>query len=275
VRVPAEFVDDSGCAVTADRRSLTCVAPSIPVGEFTGFVLPVEVAENAGLGRVFAGGTAVASDASSMSLRSASRPRTSNIFEPATDAQAAAVAGDVDSSDNSDTFAVLTTERSADLSVAVPTVEAAKGSTVAVRYTVRNDGPDSVEFPGVLVTAPTGTEFGSLPDECEPAESRDTMWCFVPETLGVRQSATQTVSLRVTGTTVGTDGSLVVSSSEEWDPARADNTARIVMETPAAPLTQGRLPVTGTTLGLVGSAGLLMLLSGAALALGARRRRTA
>jgi hypothetical protein len=275
VQVPAELVADTGCAVAAHRRTLSCVAPSIPVGEFMGFVLPVEVAEDAGLGRVFGGGTAVASDAAARTLRAAPAARAAKIFRTATDAQVAAVSGDVDASDNSDEFAVLTTDRVADLSVEVSPVEAAKGSTVAVPFRVRNAGPEVVDGPDVRITAPTGTEFARTPDECELSEDERELWCFLPQKLGARASAAQTVQLRVTGGTVGRDGSITVSSSTEFDPATAGNTARIVVEDPAAALTQGRLPVTGTSLGLAAGAGLAMILSGAALSLGARRRRTA
>jgi hypothetical protein len=283
VTVPAEMVAETGCAVSADRASLTCVAPALAAGQPSGFLLPVQVAEDAGLGRVFRGGTAVASGAPTLRTvdRSAgSSARTANIFRPATEPQAAALTGDVDGSDNSDTFAVRTTDEVVALSVEVAPVRAAKGTTVEVPYVVRNAGPDAADLPDVLITAPTGTEFVATDtEECEPEDERR-LWCYLPSVLPAGAEVEGTVRLRVTGATVGKDGTVEVDSAFQYDSTRADNSARIVVLPPVTesltegrpPLTQGRLPVTGASVGRAGTAGLLMLLGGAGLVVAARRR---
>ena len=284
VTVPAEMVAETGCAVSADRASLSCMAPAHAAGQASGFLLPVQVAEDAGLGRVFPGGTAVASDAPTLRTvnHSAGSPaRTANIFRPATEAEAAALTGDVDGSDNSDTFAVRTTDEVVALSVEVAPVRAAKGATVEVPYVVRNAGPDAADLPDVLITAPTGTEFVATDTEdCEPGEDARELWCYLPSILPAGAEAEGTVRLRVTGATVGKDGTVEVDSAFQYDSTRADNSARIVVLPPVTesltegrpPLTQGRLPVTGASVGLAGTAGLLMLLGGAGLVVAARRR---
>jgi hypothetical protein len=275
VRVPADLAADTGCDVAADGGSLTCLSPAIPPGGGMVFMLPVAVPENAGLDRVFPGGTAVASDAPANPLSAtASRRTAAAIFRPATAAQSAAVTGDVDAGDNSDTFVVHTTDQVADVAIEAPAVRAAKGAVVAVTYRVHDDGPATVDGPQVTVTAPAGTEFAGTPEECDISEDGRQLSCFVPATIRAGDTATQTVRLRVTGSTVGTDGRVVLGSTGAYDPDKSDNTARIVVRHPEATLVQGRLPVTGAPVGGLGTAGGLMLLTGTALAVATRRRRT-
>jgi hypothetical protein len=278
VTVPAEAVAELGCDVAADRRSLRCAGPAVePYRDEEHalyFEVPITLPRDAGLARTFTGGTAVLSEAAAGGAsRSFAAGKPARIFRTA----ASAPAADVDASDNRDAFAVRTTDEVADLVVEASPARAATGRTVLVPFRVRNDGPDKVGSATVLITPPTGTKV-VWP---QPA-SIENEWCDLLETgeiecrmyLGVGAAKEFNLHLRIAGSTVGDDGRITASAYNQWDPRLGNSTARIVIPD-ADDLTQGRLPVTGTALGVILTGGLLMLAGGAALVLGARRRRTA
>jgi hypothetical protein len=196
------------------------------------------------------------------------RIRTAAMRETATPQRRAALMGDADATDDSDTFVATTTEPLVDLVVTAPKVKV-DGDTITVPFTVGSRGPSTATEVAVAITAPTGTTFAAVPAGCTTEGTR-VMICPVADTLAPNRSLARSFQLRVTGTAVGNDGSIAVASAET-DPRQSNDSVRITVE--AAPaLTQGRLPVTGTQWGAVAGTGAALLLLGGALTLIARRR---
>jgi hypothetical protein len=146
----------------------------------------------------------------------------------------------------------------------------ADGTTVTVPYTVANRGPSTATEVQVGITAPTGTTFAAIPTGCA-AVGNERILCLVADTLAPNRSLSRSFSLRITGDTVGTDGSIVVFAAEA-DPVAANDDVQIAVQAAPAPaLTQGRLPVTGSQWGAVGGTGAALLLLGGVLTVIGRR----
>jgi hypothetical protein len=265
-----------GCTNATDLRSFTCLYDSIAAGDGDFLMPEVQVDPSVGGPRTLTGGSAVlGSDPSGYVLRAAERsdrPVRTAAMRPNLTSQQLALIGDADETDNSDTFIATTTAPAVDLGVKTSSVDAT-GSTVTVPYTVRNLGPSTATDVIAQITAPTGTVFASVPAGCFAVGTRG-LQCLVADSAvpSQSQSLARSFQLRVTGA-VGTDGSIVVLAAED-DVRMGNNAVQIAVTGGAAapaPVTQGRLPVTGSQWGALGGAGAALLLLGGVLAVIGRR----
>ncbi|MDQ1675797.1 MAG: hypothetical protein QOC93_941 [Actinomycetota bacterium] len=263
-----------GCVTAADRRSLTCRYDSLTslegdpdqAGDF--LVLPVKVDATLVGPRTLTGGTATVVDDPSGPQTFATGPvRTAALRNPVGAARLAALTDDADRTDNNDTF-VATVAAVANLALTTGPVRI-DGDRATVPYTVRSAGPAVATGVYVKTTAPTGTTFDGVPANC--TRSGRTLRCDVAGSLAVGASVAGAVTLRITGTTVGRDGS-IAAGFDGYDPTAVDNTVALRIASPGS-LNQGGLAVTGTKLALTAGTGAAMLLLGGALVLLARRRR--
>lgn len=269
-----------GCTTAADRRSLTCRYDRFSGGrgglggEQSGdFVdLLVKVDESVVGPRTLTGGLAVVRDDVDLRLLKSGPVRTASLRNPVGAARIASLVGDADETDNSDIFAA-TVLPVANLVVTTKPVRVS-GRTATVPYTVGSTGPSVATGVFAKVTAPTGTTFAAVPAGCE--RSGRALVCDLADSLAPGGSVAGTVKLKVTGTSVGRNGS-IVAGFDGVDPARANNTVamRITVPAGAGTLDQGRLAVTGTRLGMFAGTGAALLLLGGALVLIGRRRRAA
>jgi hypothetical protein len=273
--------DLQGCVRSADHRSMTCRYDSLAAGgvdsqSAVDFLdIPVVVDASFVGPRTLTGGTAVLRDdpavlrtLASPPVRTAASVRTAALRHPGSAARLAGLAGDADNTDDSDVF-VATVAPVANLVVTAGAVRAG-GTTATVPFTVRSTGPAAATGVYALITAPSGTTFARTPAGC--ARSGRTLRCDLADRLAPGTSVPGSVTLTVTGTSVGRNGS-IEAGFDGVDPVRANNTARIQLVVPAAgTVDRGRLAVTGTRLGMIAGTGVTLLILGGALVLAARRR---
>jgi LPXTG-motif cell wall-anchored protein len=263
--------DLPGCTTAPDRRSITCRYDGLTTldgdEEHAGDILafPVRVDASVVGPRTLTGGTAVLRDQGALGPAPTLAARTAAVRNPVGAARLAALTGDADQGDNSDTF-VATVVPVANISVVTGPVRVS-GSTATVPFTVRSNGPAVATGVYAEITAPTGTTFAGVPADCTRVGRR--MACDLAERLAPGASIARSVRLSLTGAPVGRDGSIVAGSDSE-DLIGSDNTVPI--EIPGT-LVQARLPVTGTRSGMVAGTGAALLLLGGALVLAGRRRR--
>jgi len=176
----------------------------------------------------------------------------------------AAPSRDASPGDDVADFTVFTTENPADLAVTATAASGHVGDTVSIAVTVKNNGPATVTDAAATITAPSGT---TIVDQlgCATVTAGKVVKCT--GTLKSGESNTGTFKFRIDNATVGPDGKATIASSIK-DPNLTNNTAAITITV----LPTG-LPITGARAGLIGGAGLAVLLVGGVLVVMARRRR--
>jgi len=184
--------------------------------------------------------------------------------------------------DNVAEFAVFTYADQADLAVSLSVPDAKVGGESKVVVTVANNGPWAVEDGAELVIkAPSGTTNLHSADECTAAGSE--LVCRLDGELASGASREYTFTLRVDSDKVGDDGSVAVRSGQP-DPAQENNVAalkpKVLTDGPSgtpstSPTGPGGMPVTGTSLTLMGVAAAALVAAGGAFVIVSRRRRAA
>lgn len=177
---------------------------------------------------------------------------------------------DKDSKPGDDTFefTVFTTANPADLAITAGTASGHVGDTVTVSGTVENHGPADSPSITVIITAPTGTEIVDAP-HCDPVAPGRIVKCEAP--LAAGDGFAEDVKFKITSSTVGNDGTAVVSGPLA-DPNLDNNTAAIkITVLPSGE--PGGLPVTGVKVAVIGAVGLAGVVVGWLLFAATRRRR--
>ncbi|GIG63728.1 DUF11 domain-containing protein [Phytomonospora endophytica] len=184
--------------------------------------------------------------------------------------------------DNVAEFAVFTYADQADLAVTLSVPDAKVGAESKVVATITNNGPWAVENGAELVIkAPSGTTNLHSADECTADGS--TLVCRLDGELASGASREYTFTLRVDSKEIGDDGSVEVRSGQP-DPVSANNVAalkpKVLADGPSgtpstSPTGPGGMPVTGTSLTLMGVAAAALVAAGGAFMIVARRRRAA
>jgi hypothetical protein len=232
---------------------------------------------------------------------------------PAAAAAAAAAQADPDRSDNYASLQVAVTGRQSPNLVAVGArLTGETGDVVTADVGVRNAGPatlDGTQTPSgtvyVFVSIPVGTTAVAVPDTCFPLIDGGITWwdgsggrpghrqyqCFAGQVLIAGRSLTFPIRLRITAASV-TPGVVEVNRPCRGcdnlfvdESPKTDNRAAITVRTPAAGSTDGDsqgsgggagggLPITGPGSVTIGGVGLGLLLTGVAVVVLARRRRT-
>jgi LPXTG-motif cell wall-anchored protein len=218
-------------------------------------------------------------------------------------------ARDIDPADNGLAYQIATTANPADLAVTAGKATGKVGDTVDVKIDVKNRGPADAPSWRAELTAPTGTKFVGTTDawcgKASPAKPVSNLVCDHPALLPVSTGPYTagvpfTAKVKILSANVGGDG-LVAVSQPGTEKNAADNKARIQIEVPgvgnggggaagggpagggaaggpaggdAAPASGG-LPVTGSQVALIATAGGIALLVGALLFVLTKRRRVA
>jgi LPXTG-motif cell wall-anchored protein len=213
-------------------------------------------------------------------------------------------APEVEPADNDATFQIATGANPADLAVTAGKATGKVGDTVDVKIEVKNRGPADAPSWRAELTAPTGTRFVGTTDawcgKASPAKPVSNLVCDHPALLLVSAGpytagVSFTAKVKILSANVGGDG-LVAVSQPGTEKNAADNKARIQIEVPgvgnggggaagggaaggpagggAAPASGG-LPVTGSRVALIATAGGIALLVGALLFVLTKRRRVA
>ncbi len=163
---------------------------------------------------------------------------------------------------------MFTTANPADLAITAGTASGHVGDTVTVSGTVENHGPADSPSITVIITAPTGTEIVDAP-HCDPVAPGRIVKCEAP--LAAGDGFAEDVKFKITSSTVGNDGTAVVSGPLA-DPNLDNNTAAIkITVLPSGE--PGGLPVTGVKVAVIGAVGLAGVVVGWLLFAATRRRR--
>jgi LPXTG-motif cell wall-anchored protein len=212
-------------------------------------------------------------------------------------------AREVEPADNDTTFQIATGANPADLAVTAGKATGKVGDTVDVKIDVKNQGPADAPSWRAELTAPAGTKFVGTTDawcgKASPAKPVSKLVCDHPALLPVsagpyKAGVSFTAKVKILSANVGGDG-LVAVSQPGTEKNAADNKARIQIDVPgagdgggaggpavggaaggggAAPASGG-LPVTGSQVALIATAGGIALLVGVLLFVLTKRRRVA
>lgn len=272
------FDDDfADCTYSRDKREMVCEFPTLtlPAGSEIRYNSPgvqpvkVQVASNAP-GPVSLGKGSFTVKAHG-SVRALDKRGGGKSFAVAAARTAGATAK---GTGNSASFVVTTSANPYDLAMAASDVEGAKGDTVSVNLTVANRGPADARGT-VTITAPTGTELAGVPEGCTIGDDRRRAVCDGGDlTLAAGKAVTSHARFRITADSVGEDGTVMVrGTGAGTDKAEGNNTAPLKITVAGGD--GGGLPVTGTQVSVIAATGIgLMLIGGAVLFLGRRRRLT-
>lgn len=182
--------------------------------------------------------------------------------------------------DNIAEFAVFTYADQADLAISLSVPDAKVGGESKVVATVTNNGPWAVEDGAeMVIKAPSGTTNLHSADECIADGSA--LVCRLDGELASGASREYTFTLRVDAEKIGDDGSVEVRAGQP-DPVSANNVAalkpKVLTDGPSgspstSPTGPGGMPVTGTSLTLMGVAAAALVAAGGAFVIVSRRRR--
>jgi LPXTG-motif cell wall-anchored protein len=270
-----EIQNNPACTVAGDRRTAHCEGGELKQSDGpVEFSSPIEVKVSAhapgpvslGTGAVVATGTpaqAAAGQAAALAPSAASAH-----FVKTTANQNESGAKDEVPGDNAVAFAVTSKSNPADLAVTAGTASGAVSDRVKIAITVKDNGPADSPDTVLRLKAPTGTEITDavVKAQCTQVTAGKEYACN-GGTLPVANGAVALqVEFRITGSTVGTDGSASISGKLN-DPVPGNNSAKITITVTAG------LPVTGTNVAAIGGVGLAVLAAGAVLFVVFRRRR--
>src|SRR6266545_3608827 len=144
----------------------------------------------------------------------------------------------------------------------------AAAPAAALNVTLAKHAPADSPSITVIITAPTGTEIVDAP-HCDPVAPGRIVKCEAP--LAAGDGFAEEVKFKITSSTVGNDGTAVVSGPLA-DPNLDNNTAAIkITVLPSGE--PGGLPVTGVKVAVIGAVGLAGVVVGWLLFAATRRRR--
>lgn len=152
--------------------------------------------------------------------------------------------------------------------------EGARGETVDVKVTVRNNGPAGAK--GVVtVTAPAGTEIVGVPKGCTVSQDKRASVCDGGDAVvPVGGKAEGVFRLKITGS-VTKSGTVAVKGKGGKDTNPRNNVAPLKITVTGGGGGGDELPVTGASVGIVAGLGAALLLAGGVLLVLGRRRRLA
>jgi hypothetical protein len=184
---------------------------------------------------------------------------------------------DLNEGDNVDGFAISTSANPADLQAVAGNIAGPRNEKLAVKFSVKNNGPADIDelnddwSARTTITAPSGTELSTGDQQCETVTPKRVFHCRPSGPIPPGTTTSWAFTATITSATPGS-GSITVDGGK-FDTTPANNKAPIAVSVIAAG-GGGSLPVTGAAVGGFLAAGAVLLGLGTLLVIAGRRRRS-